>query len=82
MVGQPGVEFPHGGQQPGHGHRRRALDVVVERAVLVAVLLQEAERVVVAEVLELLMRSVRHYTVKYCLPMWDREGAINGSREL
>uniref|UniRef100_A0A182JE73 Uncharacterized protein n=1 Tax=Anopheles atroparvus TaxID=41427 RepID=A0A182JE73_ANOAO len=41
------------GEQAGHRHRCRALDVVVERAVRVAELVQEAERVVVAKVLEL-----------------------------
>ena len=53
MFGELGLQLPHGGQQASDGHRSRALDVVVERAVLVAVLLQEAERVVVAEVLKL-----------------------------
>uniref|UniRef100_A0AAG5CP82 Uncharacterized protein n=1 Tax=Anopheles atroparvus TaxID=41427 RepID=A0AAG5CP82_ANOAO len=41
------------GEQAGHRHRCRALDVVVERAVRIAELVQEAERVVVAKVLEL-----------------------------
>ena len=53
MVREPGVQLLHGGEQAGHRHRRRALDVVVERAVLIAVLLQETERVVVAEVFKL-----------------------------
>ena len=39
--------------QPGHGHAGRALDVVVEDADAVAVLLKQAEGVVVGEVLEL-----------------------------
>uniref|UniRef100_A0A1I8I0U8 Sigma non-opioid intracellular receptor 1 n=1 Tax=Macrostomum lignano TaxID=282301 RepID=A0A1I8I0U8_9PLAT len=54
------------GQQAGHGHRSRAsdfprqrtshaltLDVIVEHAIVVAVLLQESERIGVAEILEL-----------------------------
>ena len=39
--------------QAGQRHRRGALDVVVEGADPVAVLLQQAKRVVVGEVLEL-----------------------------
>ena len=40
-------------EKPGQRDRRRALDVVVEGADAVAVFLQQAERVVVGEVLEL-----------------------------
>ena len=53
MVGELGFGDAQRGQQAGHGDAGRALDVVVERAVLVAVLFQEAERVVVAKVLKL-----------------------------
>jgi hypothetical protein len=41
------------GEEAGDGDRGGALDVVVEGAVLVAVLLEETEGVVVAEVFEL-----------------------------
>ena len=53
MVGQLGVGGLERRQHARHRHAGRALDVVVEGAVLVAVLLQEPERVLVAEVLEL-----------------------------
>ena len=53
MVGQLGVGGLERGEHPGTRHAGRALDVVIEGAVLVAVLLQEPEGVVVAEVLEL-----------------------------
>lgn len=33
IVGQPFVGDAQTGQQPGHRHRRRALDVIVESAV-------------------------------------------------
>ena len=56
VLGELGVQLAHGREQATHGHRRRALDVVVERAVLVAVLLQETECVMVAEVLKLRAR--------------------------
>ena len=32
VVLEPGVSRLHRGQHPGHGHARRPLDVVVERA--------------------------------------------------
>lgn len=53
VVRELGVGGLERGQDAGDGDGGRALDVVVEGAVAVAVLLQEAERVVVAEVLEL-----------------------------
>ena len=53
MVPQLGVGGLESRQHARHRHAGRALDVVVEGAVLVAVLLQEPEGVVVAEVLEL-----------------------------
>ena len=53
MVGEFGVGGLEPGQYSRHGHGGRSLDVIVEGAVLVAVLLQEAEGVVVAKVLEL-----------------------------
>ena len=43
--------------QAAQNHRRRALDVVVEAHVLVLEVLQEPERVGVAEVLELHLRA-------------------------
>uniref|UniRef100_A0A182SLI1 Uncharacterized protein n=1 Tax=Anopheles maculatus TaxID=74869 RepID=A0A182SLI1_9DIPT len=40
-------------QQPSHGYRCRTLNVVIKRAVRVAILVQKTERIVVAKVLEL-----------------------------
>ena len=53
VVRQLGVGGLESRQHARHRHARRALDVVVEGAVLVAVLLQEPEGVLIAEVLEL-----------------------------
>lgn len=53
MIGQLGVGHTQRSQETGNGHRGSSLDVVVERQVLVAVLLEEAESVVVSEVLKL-----------------------------
>ena len=53
MVRQLGVGGLERGEHPGTRHARRALDVVVEGAVLVAVFLQEPEGILIAEVLEL-----------------------------
>ena len=53
VVSQLPPAGPESGQDASQGHAGRALDVVIEGAVLVAVLLQEPERVLVAEILEL-----------------------------
>ena len=49
------------GQDAGDGHRSRALDVVVEAAHPVAVTAQQAERVVIGEVLELHDHARKHF---------------------
>ena len=53
MIGQLGVGGLECGQDSCHSDRGRSLDVVIEGAVLVAVLLQKTEGVVVPKVLEL-----------------------------
>ena len=53
MVRQLGISGLQGGQDTGHRHGGSALDVVVEGAVGVAVLLEEPEGVLVAKVLKL-----------------------------
>ena len=47
VIGQLGVGGIEGGQHSSHGHASRALNVVVEGAVFVTVLLQESKGVVV-----------------------------------
>ena len=53
VVAELGVGGLQGGEDTGHDHGGRALDVVVEGAVGVAVLLEEPEGVLVAKVLKL-----------------------------
>ena len=56
VVAELSLDDAHGGQHARDGHRRRALDVVVEGQVVAAVLLQQAEGVRVRKVLKLNQR--------------------------
>ena len=53
MVRQLASQCLHRSQDPGNNDTGSALDIVVERAVLVPVVLEQPERVLVPKVLEL-----------------------------